>query len=278
MKPSQALTFGLAPMKHQVRVLDATADVNSFCLFWEMGAGKTAGEIFRYRWKCTKSNRLLKLLIVCPLIVMENWKKEFAKFSNIPMSQIQIVNGINPKSKAKKKTSSMKIKLEQFKNSKATIFITNTETMQGLHQVKKIVGGRTKKVLERKEVLTLMLELGFEYVIIDELHRFKSPTGIRSKTLHILGDSDSVKYKSGLTGSPILNDPADIWSQYRFVAPWIFDRNFFSFRKKYFVDLNSGMPSNVYFPNWILNPGSEEELREKIHSICDRVTKEEVLP
>ena len=115
--PAEYLALpGFKPMDHQVRVTNDTADVNSYALFWEMGAGKTAEEIMRYRWKCVKEDGLIKWLIVCPIIVMENWKREILKFSKIPASQIQIVNGINPKSKAKKKTSNMKIKLQQFQN------------------------------------------------------------------------------------------------------------------------------------------------------------------
>lgn len=277
-QPSKILDYPLfPPMQHQSNTLDETANVKAYALFWGCGAGKSCGEILRYRWKCATEDRLIKWLIVCPLVVMENWKREIAKFSKIPASAIQIVNGIKENSRAKKKVSSMKVKLEQFATPAKQIFITNTETLQGLTQKVELRGGRKVKSLKRKEILEAMLAMNFEYITIDESHRFKNPTGVRSKSLHILGDQACVKYKTILTGTPILNDPSDIWAQYRFVAPWIFLENFGSFRRKYFVDKNAGMPSNVYFPNWVLNPGAAGELREKIHSISSVVTKEEVL-
>lgn len=240
-------------------------------------SGKTFEEIARYRYKCFLNNRLLRCLIICPLVVMENWKREIVMFSKIPESAIQVVNGISDKSRAKKKSSSMKIKLQQLDNPDTQIFITNTETLQGLQSVSTMVGGKKRQTVKEKEILLKLKEMGFEYIIVDESHRFKSPTGVRSKTIHIIGDRPTVKYKTILTGTPITNDPSDIWSQFRFLDKFIFGDNFFNFRRRYFIDENSGMPSDRYFPSWKLNPEFEHELRLKIAEHSDRVLKEQVL-
>lgn len=131
--------------------------------------------------------------------------------------------------------------------------------------------------------------MGFELLIVDESHRFKSFNGTRTKALHKLTLQEQLEYRYILTGSPVLQDACDLWSQFFILDPKILGANFYTFRNKYFYDANAGMPSNVHFPNYI--PKDEkyykrmglpyEDVNETLNTIiykhASRVMKDDVL-
>ena len=68
-------------------------------------------------------------------------------------------------------------------------------------------------------------------LIIDELHRIKSPTGRASKWLGAL--ASTVGHRLGLTGTPLAHGPLDIWAEYRAVAPRVYGGTYSQFRMRY---------------------------------------------
>jgi SNF2 family DNA or RNA helicase len=60
---------------------------------------------------------------------------------------------------------------------------------------------------------------GFKTVVIDEIHRIASPGSQQTRALWALGHDPSVKYRWGMTGTLIRNNPIDLWSVMHFVAP-----------------------------------------------------------
>jgi SNF2 family DNA or RNA helicase len=198
-----------------------------------MGAGKTKTAIDIARSIYLRHDRLLKTLIICPIVVVENWKREFLTHSNVPAAAIQVVDGKSKPNGKKVKTAQLKLKLEQLNNSSASIFIINTES----------VGN--------KNLWPLIESMGFEVLIVDESHRFKSPSATRTKALHRLTNQGQLEYRYILTGSPILQDALDLWSQFFILSPSILGYNYFSFRSQYFYDANASMPAHVHFPKFI---------------------------
>jgi hypothetical protein len=86
--------------------------------------------------------------------------------------------------------------------------------------------------------------------------------------------ADRAEYRYLLTGTPILNSPLDIFSQYRALdSGKTFGKSFFAFRAHYFYDKNANMPRHVHFPNWQIRPTSYDELNEKIYAKAMRVEK-----
>ena len=61
-----------------------------------MGSGKTKTSTEIYRLKCIEHKRLLRALIICPIAVLENWKREILTHSYIKESSIQIIDGVSP--------------------------------------------------------------------------------------------------------------------------------------------------------------------------------------
>jgi SNF2 family DNA or RNA helicase len=54
-------------------------------------------------------------------------------------------------------------------------------------------------------------------------------------------------------------------------------QNFYAFRAKYCYDRNARMPKACYFPDWVVKPGSDNELAALCDAVSHRVTKAEAL-
>lgn len=271
------MEYKLKPWKHQAKVIDKVdiEDLDFFALFHDMGAGKTKTSSEIYRLKCYKHKRLLRALIICPVAVLNNWKREILTHTYVEEKEIQIIDGMSKVWQYDKvlKNPSKKRLAEQL-NSGKSIFIINTEKV-GLASVWKDI-----------------YAFNPEFLIIDESHRFKDFQGKRVKNFHKFLDSVKPKYRFILTGSPILNSPMDIWAQFYILNPDILGRNFYAFRAEYFYDANSGMPSNIHFPNWqikdekfykaigkegLTEKDTENMLNAIIYKYADRVMKKDVL-
>jgi SNF2 family DNA or RNA helicase len=235
---------------HQEHVVELCSHLDNYGLFHEMGTGKTFSAINIYRQKCVQHKTVLPLLVLCPLIVVENWRREFEKAAhpNI-VSKVQLLTGDSHK------------RLRQLKTEGKEIFITNHDILN------------TKMWFE---ILARHHKKPFRMLIVDESHRFKGPTTKRTKRLIYF--ADTVKYKLILTGTPILNDCMDIWSQFRVLDKNIFPENFYVFRAKYFEDTNNRWKhKQKYFPKWEPKTGTKAELNEIIGQHSHRVLKSEVL-
>jgi len=262
-----------SPWSHQKKDVDKIhkEHIQYYALFYDMGAGKTKAAIDISRSIYLRNDSLVKTLIICPIAVVSQWAEEYSVHSKVPPVAIQILDGMTKLNGKKLKTAQLKIKLEQLNNNKASIFIINTES----------VGNRN--------LWPLLLEMGFELLIVDESHRFKGYNAVRTKALHELTLQPTLKYRYILTGSPVLQDAGDLWSQFFILNPDILGRNFFTFRNKYFYDSNAGMPANVHFPNWIPKDANyyrklkipyedvNDTLNKIIYNHATRVMKDDVL-
>ena len=225
--------------KHQAEAIERAKDLSSFALFMEMGTGKTSTTINILRYKYNSHKRVLRTLILCPPIVISNWKKEWLMHSNITPNQICELTG------------SAKKRLVTFNDAKSSIFVTNYEA------------------LLMPEFYKALQEWDIEVLIMDEMHRVKNPKAKRSKLLDILAnpkDGDPIPIiKLGLTGTPVLNSPLDLFMQYKILdGGKTFGNNFFVFRARYFEDKNVRMPRDRYFPNWVIKKTSLNEINSKV--------------
>lgn len=108
------------------------------------------------------------------------------------------------------------------------------------------------------------LDMAWDLIILDEIHRIKAPTGKISRYLARLGQT--AKYRLGLTGTPLHHTPLDIWAQYRFLDPGIFCCNYVDFEKRYGPLRH---PSRARG-----HEDLEQELHEKMYSIAYRVSQD----
>lgn len=174
----------LPPLPHQTEGSVFLADRHRAGLWDEMGTGKTGTAIF-----ALDRQNLKRGIIVCPAAVREVWFGEFKKFSNFPRKVL----------KAK-----------------------------SIHDLGLWLRGRC-------DVLLLSYELAskwadkiagdvFDFIIFDECHYLKTPTSARTRNMlgtYCDGASGLARWAVHawfLSGTPIPNDPIDIWPWLRFVG------------------------------------------------------------
>jgi len=240
-----SMDYKLKPWLFQQKILDTVDayDLDFYGLLLEMGTGKTKVALEILRQKCLRLGRVPKTLIIGPSAVQQNWAREVELHTYIDPALVQVIDGCTKPNGKVLKNPTKKLKLEQVQNPDKEIFITTIATPKNTVKM--------KKSDRLTEVWGLIEQLGIEFLIIDESHNFKSPTGTRTKALHRLSDQPQLKYKFILTGSPVLQDALDLWSQMYILNPEILGRNFYDFRSQYFYDENAGMPSHVHFPSWV---------------------------
>jgi len=222
------------PYKHQLEALAFASNKIGVGILDEMGLGKTrtAIDIARYR---IQFDNVERVLVVCPLSIIYNWKKEIEKFSEYNAAPI-----VGTKDK--------KYKTIATKNCK--FFIINYESL--------------------KSMIVPLAKKQFDMIIFDESARFiKNPLTTRTKASMLL--ADHARYKIILTGTPIANYPIDIWAQFRVLdGGRTFGKNFYRFRNTYFYTAKIGP-----IKKFLIRKDRIKYLTEKIESICIRRKKEE---
>ena len=241
------MKYFIPPWDHQGKAIDIASPRDYYGLLFDPGTGKTATAINIYRHWCYQAGERLKGVIICPPVVIKNWKKEFEMHSTLGDYIIPLVGTGIQREKIVRKYMHDKV-----------IFVTNYET------------------LLMNKVFTLLYEYEPRIMILDESHKIKSYKAKRSKAALVLGGLTEKRLI--LTGTPVLNNAMDIFMQYRFLDRGErFGDNFHVFRNTFFFDKNAAMPADRHFPNWVPNNLLEDELTEKIFSCAMTVKKEECL-
>ncbi|MBK8099213.1 MAG: DEAD/DEAH box helicase family protein [Planctomycetes bacterium] len=147
------------------------------CLADDMGLGKTVQAIaVMLDWR-RKEGRTGALLIVCPVSVLGNWRREINRFA--PELRVVLHHG-----KTRAETT------EDFHKTLANSDIVLT----------------SYNLLQRDE--EMMTSVTFEGVLLDEAQNIKNPTTKQSKVARTLKGN----FRMTLTGTPLENRPLDLWS------------------------------------------------------------------
>lgn len=182
--PEQLKTI---PFKHQLIALNESLKYNGFAFFCETGTGKTkmALDNLTTRWL----NGLVKrALVVCPLSGVGVWENEIEKHTNF--KQVTLCG-----------TKKQRLKeLELLNKEICDEVIVGIINYEGLLVLEK----------ELKEYIN------DEYMLIlDESTWIKNPRKTKSNRTRIaMSLANLVKYRLILTGTPILNNILDIFSQW----------------------------------------------------------------
>ncbi len=168
------------------------------CLADDMGLGKTLQSIAAIVSYITKKPSS-KNIIICPSSLIYNWQKEFERFA--PAIKTVIYHGANRKK-------------ETLTDPEQQVIITTYSTMR--NNVEDIA------------------QQGYGIAVIDESHNIKNPsTQIAQAVMKIRAD-----FRLALSGTPVVNNTFDLYSQLNFVVPGLFGSREF-FKREYADPIDS---------------------------------------
>jgi superfamily II DNA or RNA helicase len=154
----------------------------------DMGLGKTLQTIC-FLASVAKNEPGKKALIVCPASLIYNWQNELKKFA--PSLNAYVYHG-----SARDKTV--------FTNDKSEIIISSYGTLRSED--------------------TMFLSNGFSVIVLDESHAIKNPSSKIAQLVHSLTATRRIT----LSGTPVMNNTFDLYSQLQFLLPGMFgSRQFF---------------------------------------------------
>lgn len=276
------------PFQHQVDFLNWASHKSKCLLLDEPGLGKTkqALDLIVNR---INAGQIKRALIVCCVGQLQyTWLREVSKHTDLK----GYILGTRP---AKKNSIATKIgsnqdKLFDLKNVKSTILICNIEML------------RDQAIQDQLHLMIAKGDIG--QIVVDEIHKCTNGNSRQGSGLYSLHPN----YKLGLTGTPIVNSPLDVYT----ISNWLGVelRNLSDFKATYCVmggfrdkevvgyqnlqDLSRRMseyslrrkkeecldlPAKVCMIQDIeITPGQKSLYKEVLKDIRDRVEDIEVLP
>lgn len=213
-----------------------------FGLLFEMGCGKTLTAI-AIAGAAYAAGKIERLLVVAPTSVVAVWPKELQEYAEFKYTCRTLLGD---------KTSRLKqlSDLEKFPFKALKVAVINYESTW------------------RDGIFEALQEFDADMIIADESQRIKTHDAAQSKAMHQLGDQ--ARYKLILSGTPVQNNAIDIYSQYRFLDPTVFGKNFYQFRNRYAI-------MGGFNRRQIVGYKDMDDLIRREHSIAFRITKEEAI-
>lgn len=239
----QIMPIKTSPFNHQKVAYKVATQLDAAALLMEQGTGKTLTAI-AVAGKRLLSDGVQFLLVLCPASVVAVWPREFKEHADYPFDVTPVIAN----------TATAKLDLilkarERSRPGQLTVVVINFESAWRIESaLEPVVKG--------------------QMIVVDESQRIKTPSAEQSKCLHRLGRM--AKYRMILSGTPITQNPLDLFSQYKFLEPSLFGNSFTTFRNRYAVMGGFEGRQVIAFQNL-------EDLMAKAHSIAYRVTKHEAL-
>lgn len=248
-------TFKTKPWEHQLKALNYLYERDTAALYTDMGTGKTKVMI-----DLIVNRGFRRVLITCTAKGCSVWEREFRKHSDIQPEFVYNLSGV---STAKKVQLMKEAPLKQFLLDKTStlIFICNYEGVW------------------REPFANFLLSkrLGLDCIICDESHKIKSPGSKCSKFLTKIGKRVPNRYL--VTGTPMAENPEDIYAQYKFLDPRIFGTNLDAFRERY---ENPDLKKSANIGHWIVDKNNPyknmDELHDKMFSCAFKADSSVKLP
>lgn len=174
------------------------------CLADDMGLGKTVQMLTLIElWKRSGALKNLPVLLVLPATLLANWKSESAKFT----PDLNLVT----------------LHASAMEPSEWAAFEKDPETYLAQFDLALVTYGMLPR-------LPRLGELDFPAVIADEAQAIKNPAAKQSRAVRNLRG----RHRIALTGTPVENRLADLWSIFDFVNPGLLGnlKTFLDFTKK----------------------------------------------
>jgi len=225
--------------RHQLQAYHFAKDLPAAMLAMDMGTGKSKVTI-----DLLTNNDARRVLILAPPSVVDVWPKEFRKHAGADWTVVALRKG-----SVKKRTAEAQAAFDDPSLERVAI-VLNYEASH------------------RDPFKTWAKKVSWDYLVLDESHKIKAPTGVTSKNVHNI--AKKVPRRLALTGTPLPQTPLDIFGQYRALDSDIFGTNYTSFKNRYAV-------WGGYGGYQLLRLRNEPDFNERFYSIAYRVEAEDVL-
>ena len=232
------------PWKHQVDGYKFLIDHDAAMIAWEMGCGKSKIVV-----DFIVNLHIKHTLIVCPLSVCSVWPQQFKLHAAEDVEVLCLDRGLVTK---KLKIIKRAIEVADIQN-KSIVIVINYESIWP------------------EPLGSWICSRPWDLVVLDESHRIKAPGSKVSwffKRLRI-----NAARRICLTGTPMPHSPLDVYAQYRFLDPNIYDRSFQFFKLRYAILGGRGRLAGRIITGF----RNLNDLHKKFYIIGHRVTKDEVL-
>lgn len=218
-----AISAGLQPRvrkadswKHQVAAYHFAYPLPGALLAKDMGTGKSKDAVdLIQNWGCRS------VLILCPTSVRAVWRREFDRWAAVNYSVCVLEKGTV---KDKQHAAEGCMRLTHSLNQPCAI-VVNYESAW------------------RAPFAAWALAHEWDCVVLDEIHRCKSPTTAVGKFVAKLGCRAARRL--GLSGTPLAHSPLDAFGVFRFLEPALFGTSWFHFRARYAEMRNPTIPQQV---------------------------------
>ena len=193
------------PWGHQVEAIKHGLHHEGAMLSMHMGTGKSLCAV---AIACETARRVL---ILCPLSVVQVWPAEFRKHSGQAFQVLPLDRGASAK---------------------------RAETAESFAKLREAYGDRWAIAINYESAVSEQfakwaLAQQWDLVILDESHRLKMPGGKRSIFVKQL--ARRATRRLALSGTPMPHSPLDIYAQYRALDQGVFGTSFVRFRAQYAV-------------------------------------------
>lgn len=245
----------LVSMEHQAKAYANTRELSEYALFWEMGCAKSKVAIDTMSWLFHKGE-IDGVIIIADKGAYRNWTDYELPIhmpKNTPWRSAvwKSTTGIHAKQKVDA--------LLTAKDDMLDVVVMNVEAF-----------GRGKA----DEYAKLFLQNHYAMVIVDESDSIKSPDSKRAQAVVEL--RDLCQYRRILTGTPIANNPLDLWMQAEFLKQGLLGESFVKFRAKYAKLQVVHMPRRKPFYN-ITGYQELDDLSAKLKPWSSRLLKTDCL-
>lgn len=219
----------------------------------EMGTGKTVQTL-------TAIDKMgaYPALVVAPKALLHNWAREVQQWTD---ATFMVIEG-----SAAQRRKQIEIIHAYIEDGADIVAIINYESLWRHHSEASF----GNKALTDREKEAKELDIQWSSAVVDEAHRIKSPKAHATRASWAI----RAEFRYALTGTPIVNDPDDLWSILRFVAPDDYPSRS-RFRDRYCL-VRPG------FHGGLENLGLRSDTREEFDRLTQpriiRRTKAEVLP
>lgn len=237
--------------QHQTDDIKRFAHQKHAAFFWGVGSGKSLGAIGLLRAKSKLNKRLLRSLIICPPNILDTFYFELEKF--LPEKSFEKV--IKIKGSIKERLESIE---DNYKKG-MRIFLLSDSTFSDSIQTNKMIYAFFK-------------EIDFDMIIVDESHRYKSTSSLRTKALSKLGRIYEDSHKLIMTGTSVLNSYADLYSQFLFLSGKYLGENKTIFNKSFTVPVKHQFYKKNGFGEAALNT----VIKNEVTPIHKKIIKERI--